>query len=174
MKILIFPELRQTYAYDCGANAVQSVLGYYGIDKREDEIMKIAGTTKAGTSINGIIKALKKFGLKTKAEGMSISQVKKCIDKKIPVILVLQAWSKKKNHDWKKDWKDGHYIVVIGYDKHKVYFEDPSSELRTWLTYKELDKRWHDKDDNKIYIHFGISVYGKKPSYSPRKNIHLK
>ena len=174
MKILMFPELRQTYNYDCGANAIQSILGYYGIDTRESKIMKIAGTTKAGTTIKGIIKTLKKFGLKTKAGEMTISQIKKYIDKKIPVILVLQAWFKKKKPDWEKDWKDGHYVVAIGYDKNKFYFEDPSSELRTYLTYDELDKRWHEKVNKKIYIHFGISAYGKKPSYSLKKNIHMK
>jgi predicted double-glycine peptidase len=35
MKILKIPELRQAYVYDCGANAVQSVLEYYGIDIKE-------------------------------------------------------------------------------------------------------------------------------------------
>ena len=59
MKILMFPELRQAYEYDCGANATQSVLDYYGIDKKESEIIKIAETTRAGTSIKGVIKALK-------------------------------------------------------------------------------------------------------------------
>jgi len=40
MKILDFPELRQTFNYDCGAKALQSVLAYYGIDIREEEIIK--------------------------------------------------------------------------------------------------------------------------------------
>ncbi|MFH1311120.1 MAG: cysteine peptidase family C39 domain-containing protein [Nanoarchaeota archaeon] len=175
MKILMFPNLRQAYEYDCGANVTQSILDYYGIDAKESEIIKIAGTTRVGTSIKGIIKTLKKFGLKTKKGELTINQIKQYIDKKIPVILVIQAWTENKKVNWEKDWKDGHYVVVIGYDKHKFYFEDPASELRTYLTYKELDKRWHDMDvKRKKYVHFGIAVYGKKPAYSFKKKIHME
>ena len=177
MKILNFPDLRQIYDYDCGANAAQSVLDYYGIDKKESEITKIAGTTKAGTSIKGVIKALKKYGLKTKKGEMTVEQIKKFIDRKIPVILLVQAWTKQEKPDWEKDWKDGHYVIAIGYGKHKFYFEDPTSELRTYMVYKELDKRWHDIDTGikrKKYVHFGIAVYGKKPSYSLKKKIHME
>lgn len=174
MKILNFPDLRQTYDFDCGANAAQCVLDYFGIDTNEKEVMKIAGTTRGGTPIKGVIKTLEKFGLKVKAREMSIEQIKKFIDKNIPVILLVQAWTEQKKVDWKNDWKDGHYVVAIGYDKHKFYFEDPSSELRTYMHYKELDKRWHDVDTNrKKYVHFGIAVYGKKPKFDIRKKIHL-
>ena len=174
MKILTFPELRQTYEYDCGASAVEAILDYYGIDMREEKIMKTAGTTKNGTSIKGIIKALKKYRLKVKSGEMTISQIKRYIDNKIPVILMLQAWTKKKKPDWEKDWIDGHYVIVIGYDGHKFYFEDPASASRTYLTYNELDKRWHDIDtDRKKYIHYSIATYGKKPRYSLKKRIHM-
>ena len=175
MKILNFPELRQTYNYDCGANAVQSILAYYGIDTNESKIMKIAGTNKKeGTRPSKIIKTFEKFGLKTKSKEMTIDQVKKFIDKKIPVLLLIQAWSKDKNVNWEKDWKDGHYAIAIGYDKIKLYFEDPSSIFRTYLNYKEFEKRWHDKGrKNKKYVHYGIAVYGKKPMFSFEKKLHM-
>jgi len=52
MKILEFPELRQTYEYDCGANALQGILAYYGMEIREELIIKSAKTNKIyGTSI---------------------------------------------------------------------------------------------------------------------------
>lgn len=38
--MLNFPELRQTYGYDCGAKATEAVLAYFGMDIREDLIMK--------------------------------------------------------------------------------------------------------------------------------------
>ena len=41
---LNFPELRQTYNYDCGASALQGVMVYYGVEMREDVLMKEAGT----------------------------------------------------------------------------------------------------------------------------------
>ncbi|MBU2236000.1 C39 family peptidase, partial [Patescibacteria group bacterium] len=100
--------------------------------------------------------------------------IKKFINKKIPVILLVQAWTNIKNVNWEKDWIDGHYVVAIGYDKNKIYFEDPSSISRTHLTYNELIKRWHDTDcDGKKYVNYGIAVYGKKPVYDLSKSKHM-
>ena len=81
LRFLTFPNLRQTYDYDCGATVVQAVLAYYGIHIRKDHIMKIAGTSKRdGTSLSGILKVLKKQGLKYQARKMEISEVKKFLE----------------------------------------------------------------------------------------------
>lgn len=175
MEIKNFPEVRQTYEYDCGAKALQAVLQYYGIDLSEEKIMKIAGTNKKdGTSTAGILNVLKKNKLKHDAKQFTLEEIKKYINKKIPVILDLQAWTSKKKVRWEKDWSDGHYVVAIGYDKEKIYFEDPYSIFRTYLTFKELDKRWHSKKNKKKqFIHYGIAVYGKKPLFSLKKKIHM-
>jgi ABC-type bacteriocin/lantibiotic exporter with double-glycine peptidase domain len=173
MKILSFPEFRQTYEYDCGAKALQAVLEYYGIDVSEGKIINLAKTTKKGTSPKSVVNVIKRYKLKFKEGQLTISQIKKYLDKRIPVIILLQAWTEKKKFDWEKDWTDGHYVVAVGYGKNKVYFEDPYSVLRTYLTYKELNKRWHDKEDRKEYVHYGIAVYGKKPKFNPNKKIHM-
>ena len=164
LRFLTFPNLRQTYDYDCGATVVQAVLAYYGIHIRKDHIMKIAGTSKRdGTSLSGILKVLKKQGLKYQARKMEISEVKKFLDRNIPVILDLQAWSGKKVLNWGKHWQDGHYVVAIGYDQKKLYFEDSFSFKRTFLGYEELFQRWHDQDARgRKYFQLGIAVYGKK------------
>ncbi|MEK6819776.1 MAG: C39 family peptidase, partial [Nanoarchaeota archaeon] len=184
MVMLDFPRLRQFHNYDCGALATQAVLQYYGKDIREDKIMKLL-KTKNSTKIGNISKVLGKYGLKTKTKQFTISQVKRYLDKEHPVILVLQAWDarnkdledlKKETEfyrkkgvakkDWEHDWCDGHYVVAIGYDKNKMYFEDPGLVLKEYLKFDELIKRWHDaggkKSKGKKYIHFGIAVYGKK------------
>jgi ABC-type bacteriocin/lantibiotic exporter with double-glycine peptidase domain len=162
-KLLNFPPLRQVYQYDCGANAIQGVLDYYGIDVREGVILKMAGTTKSGTNIRGVKKVADYFGLKYKDGAMTISDLKKWIDKKIPVIIVLQAWTEQEKVNWAKDWKDGHYVTVIGYSKKRIYFSDPSCERETFLTYKELEKRWHDRDVRwKKVINWGMAVWRPK------------
>ena len=174
MKLLPFPKLRQTYGYDCGAVAIESILGYYGLEIREGVLLKLAKTTKSGTYPPNVIKTLEKYGLKCHVGEFTILDIKKYIDKKIPIILLIQAWTEKKKINWEKDWNDGHYVVAIGYDKKRIYFEDPSSLARTYLNYKELEKRWHDKDKyGKSYINFGIAVYGKKPKFNPSKKIHM-
>jgi ABC-type bacteriocin/lantibiotic exporter with double-glycine peptidase domain len=96
MKKLKFPELRQAHDWDCGASAIQSVLAYYGIDVSEEVIIKLAKTNEEGTSPAEMKVALKKYGLDAKDGKMTIGDIKKYLDKGIPVILLVQAWTDKK------------------------------------------------------------------------------
>ncbi len=175
MRILDFPILRQAYEYDCGATALQSVLAYYGIEVREGSIMKIAGTNREyGTSISRIKAAIKKHGLKCISKEMNIDELKKFIGKNIPVIVLMQAWTKKKNVNWEKDWNDGHYAVIIGYDKSRLILADPSSFTRVFLKFREFSKRWHGKDRNvKKYANQGFAIYGRKLAYNSKKIVHM-
>lgn len=105
---------------------------------------------------------------------MTIDDIKEYLKKSIPVIIVLQAWAKKRKVNWEKDWIDGHYVVAIGYTKDKVLFEDPSSFKRTYLKYDELEKRWHDVDVNgKKYYHHGIAIFGKKSQFNRDEIVHM-
>src|SRR3989344_1393707 len=169
MKLLPFPQLRQSYDFDCGAQVLQSILLFYGMEVREDQILKKAKINKVcGTLAEEMQKFLQNYGLKTKAGSLKKEQVQRHIDKGHPAILAIQAWSKQEK-DWKKDWKDGHYVVAIGYDKQRFYFEDPSTVLKTFLNYKELEERWHDRDCyGRKYQNYGILVYGKKRKYNPK------
>lgn len=175
MKILDFPEVRQTYNWDCGAKAVQAVLIYYGFDVNEGDIIKLASTnSKKGTPVAGVKKTVKKYGLDYEARKMTIDDIKKYINKKRPVILLVQAWAEKKNTDWDKSWGNGHYVVAIGYDRKKIYFEDPSTTVRAQLSYEELQERWHDVDTNgKKYKNWGMVVFGKKPRFKRDKTVHM-
>lgn len=174
MKIIEFPEFKQISKYDCGATAMEAVLTYFGVDIKEKNIMDIAHTDATGTTIDGLIRVVDKVGLKHKLGTMSCDEVKKYIDKKIPVILLLQAWSLRPDTEWTKDWNDGHYVVAIGYDKDKMYFEDPWICARSFLTFDELEERWHGKvkgDDKQSHI--GLVVFGKNGQYDPDKAIHM-
>lgn len=75
--------------------------------------------------------------------------------------------------EWKNDWTDGHYVVAIGYDRGKIYFEDPYAYERTFLSFRELNDRWHDVAGGNIYNHFGIALYGKAPKFKSRRMIHM-
>jgi ABC-type bacteriocin/lantibiotic exporter with double-glycine peptidase domain len=163
MIIKNFPELRQAYEYDCGATALQSVLIYYGFDVCEGKIIKMAKTNKEGTQPEEILKVLKKFKLKAKLiSPLSLEDLKKFLNNGWPVIILLQAWANKAK-DYSKDWSDGHYVIAIGYDNKKIYFEDPASIRRTYLSYKELLERWHDcRQLNKKYYNLGIVIQEKR------------
>jgi len=174
MKHLQFPISRQTYNFDCGAKSLQCVFAYYGLDAREDHIMHYAHTnSKDGTSIDNLVKTAKHYGFKAESRSLNIDDIKQFINKGIPIIVDIQAHPDKKLLHWDRDWKDGHYVVVIGYNQHYLYFEDPSSIVRTYLSYSEFLERWHDTDNHKKYFDYGIIVYGKKPYYKDNKFIHM-
>jgi predicted double-glycine peptidase len=176
-KVLEFPELRQTFNYDCCASALQSVLVYYGIEKRENELMKLLNTTEAdGTKLADLKKTIEYYGLECKMiKGMTPEDIVNYIKKKTPVIVLLQAWRDfDANPNWKEDYNDGHFVVAIGYDINKIIFDDPASFCRTYLTFDELRERWHDTNDNNIKDpdSIGIVVVGQ-PTFKMDKCIHM-
>ncbi len=159
---------RQTFDFDCGAKALQMVMEYYGVEKREDILIKELGTDTRGTSVESMISVAEKKGFKVySATGVSLQQLKQFVDEGYPVIVLLQAWAERYMtlEDWKADNDDGHYAIVIGYNGNVIIFEDPSSIRRTWLTEEEFLARWHDVDPRtKIRLeHFAMVLMGKKP-----------
>jgi len=152
-KNLTYPETRQVFDFDCGANALMSMLVYCGVEEREERIAKLAGTTKeVGTTTEGILFTFGYFGMEVSAgEGMTTADIREAIDQGHPVMLTLQAYRDADNVEpYKDDWTDGHYVVAIGYEgdgtdpSDRIIFEDPASFHRTYLTDGELNERWHD------------------------------
>jgi ABC-type bacteriocin/lantibiotic exporter with double-glycine peptidase domain len=81
------------------------------------------------------------------------------IDQGYPTILTIQAY-RESNRPYRTLWKDGHWIVSIGHDDRRIYFEDPSSFHRTWLADEELCERWHDVDLGKRIFGWGCTMQG--------------
>lgn len=160
---------RQKYDYDCGAQALETVMHYYGVDVRGDALMKALGTSQQGTPPQAMIQAAESYGFQVKA-GMqwSLKQVRQYVDDGTPVIVLLQAWADRYMtiDDWRRDWDDGHYAIVIGLNKDVLLFEDPASIRRTWLREREFLARWHDMNPmtGEKYEHFAMVLLGKPPS----------
>lgn len=171
-KILDFPQLRQSFEYNCGSKTLQGILIYYGLNIREETVIKKAKTSPDyGTLIKNIEKVLIQYNLKFDSKEMTIKEIENYIDKKIPVLILLQAWGDDiKNY--KKSFLNGHWVVVIGYSKEKIYFADPYAYRRTFLYKNELLERWHSKENNKIIRNYGIVVYGK-PIFKSHEIIHM-
>jgi len=131
---LDFPELRQVTNFDCGVTAVQQVLIYYGIEKREDELIKLLDTKKTtiiehGTKLSKMIEVFKYFALDAEVlRNSSLKEIKKLIDNKIPPIILMQAWRDYSvgNLDWIKDYSDGHYCFL------------PNTSVLTDTGYREI------------------------------------
>ena len=158
VKLLVYPETRQTFNFDCGANALMSLLVYAGIEEREDRIAKLAGTTeKDGTGPDGVLRVLSYYGLPVLAmQKMRPAGIRERIDQGFPTIIAIQAY-RESSEPYAKLWTEGHWVVAIGYDEHRIYFEDPSCFRRTWLADEELLERWHDDDRGKHRMRMQVS-----------------
>ena len=55
MKVLEYPETRQVFYFDCGANLLVSALVFAGVEEREDRVALFARTRKAGTGTIGVL-----------------------------------------------------------------------------------------------------------------------
>ena len=152
------PDVLQDDSVSCGVAAVQSVLGIYGIDVDGSDLKKELKTNEEGTNPPDIVRVFKSYNLRAYHVTLDVNRLKKLLEKQIPVILAIQAWPTKKGLDLSTTIDEGHYVLAIGYDNDKVYFEDPATLGYVYLTDKELNNRWRDVDGNNI----GIAVMGDK------------
>jgi ABC-type bacteriocin/lantibiotic exporter with double-glycine peptidase domain len=158
----------QTFDFDCGAKALQMVMAYYGIEVREDELIDVLGTGVDGTAVSDMVLVAQRHGFQVKAAcGWTLPEVKRTVNGGDPVIVLLQAWTDRYMtiEAWRNDYEDGHYAIVIGFEKRVILFEDPASFRRTWLSERDFMARWHDRDTktNEILEHFGMVLMGREP-----------
>ncbi len=168
------PSGRQAFDFDCGAKSLQLVFAYYGLDISEGDLFQELQVNHQGTPFQNMILVAEKYGFTVIARcGMSLKQIKEHVDKDTPVIVAVQAWADKRMtlDEWKQNYDNGHYAIVIDYYGSIIVFEDPASFSKTWMTDKEFSARWHDMDPgtNTKLEHFGMVLLGRAPS--PRHRI---
>ena len=149
---------RQVFNFDCGANALVSILVFAGVEEREDRVALLARTTKNGTGTAGVLGVLRYYGLPHHAGRMKVSDLRRGIDGGFPTLLTLQAY-RESNRPYRELWDDGHWVVAIGHDDRRILFEDPSAFHRTWLADEELLERWHDVDRGRRIRQWGCTVH---------------
>lgn len=168
INLIRLPLTRQATCYTCGASALQSILAYYGHDYNEDELArKLKSNFQQGTAYKRIYDYAQKLGFKAEIyKEMTLVQLKEKIDKKLPVICLIQAWSEHPKN-YRDDWADGHYVVAVGYDERNIFFMDPSTLGNyTYIPEGEFLERWHDTDGKEKLKHFGMSVWQDEATYS--------
>jgi len=169
------PDVRQSTNYSCGAAALQAVLSYFGIDKRERTLMDMLKTTEEnGTSPENIVRVAKELGLQADPrENVTYEDLIKAYREGNPVICAIQAWTDAppEKRSWTSDWEDGHYVIIIGADEQFVYVEDPSLlGTRGIIPRQEFLDRWRDytgeppyDPTDRAYTKLGIFITGKAP-----------
>lgn len=161
------PDTTQQTDFTCGASALQAVCRYYGVGPEdEDQFRKDMKMSRSGSDPEHIIRGAKKYGLQVKwFHRMTIGTLKRYLGQRKPVVMMLQAWGRHRNgrkrRTYKGIWNDGHWVVAIGYDKEGVFFEDPSLQaIRGYLSFSELDERWHDIGPGNGHMeHYGVVIW---------------
>lgn len=137
---------KQTNPSTCGPACLKMVLNYYGIKKSEKELAKLANTSRDyGTKAKDLVRVGKFFGLKGFVKEFSeINDIKKYIDKKIPVIVT-----------WFSGW-EGHFSVVFHIDKQNIYFKDPETASSVKMSLHIFQKLWFGT--KKRHIHAPLTI----------------
>lgn len=153
----------------CGPASLKIVFDYYGVEKSEQEIARLAGTTQdLGTDDEGIKKAAENLGFKVEIKNeASFEDIQDWLDKKVPVIV---NWFTRGRIDYsEEDVPDGHYSIVVGLDDEFIYLQDPEIGKLRRITRDNFMKVWFDfkgetiKPDELI-IRQLIAIYQKENS----------
>jgi uncharacterized protein len=160
---------RQFFDFDCGAQALQTVMAYYGVHRRADELIAALGSgPDFGTTVGAMVRVAEEHGFTVEVRsGWTLKELKSTLRAGHPVIVLVQAWADRflTLEAWRENWDDGHYVIVIDHDKGVLLFEDPASFHRTWLREREFLARWHDRDERtgEVYRNFGMVLQGREP-----------
>jgi predicted double-glycine peptidase len=167
-RLVPVPLISQSQPWTCGAAALMATLVYFGVfDEAESSLVAELGTTPGdGTRVREMVAVARRFGLTAEARTrLSLADLESQLEGGAVVIAALQAWPSRRVPDWRADWDDGHYVVVVGVSGRRIYVMDPS--VRTgyaYLTRDEFLRRWHDFDieDGHVVVwdRLGIVIRG--------------
>ncbi len=118
----------------CGPASLSAVFGYYGKDVDQEEIAKVVYSPKLkGALITDLQKYAESLGFKTSLIQGSTIDIKKYIDRNIPVIILV---------DFGKFFVSiPHYMVVTGYDED-YFVVHTGYEANRKIREEKLDTMW--------------------------------
>lgn len=170
-RLVPVPLISQAQPWSCGAAALMATLVYFGVfDDAESRLDAELGTDpERGTRVTSIVAEARRFGLRAEAvTGMTLADLGGALARGAVVIAAIQAWPGQKVDDWRGRWEDGHYVVVVGLTRDRVFVMDPS--VRTGYAYLSRDQfmaRWHDYDQDggrlAVWERLGIVIRGTTP-----------
>jgi len=134
--------VNQITGYACGAAALKIILDYYGKFLSQKEVMALVKTTKEkGTDVKDIVSASKKLGFSVIwKQGWTINEVKKTLEKGIPIIA---------NFQLKHKIGEGHYATIIGFTNREFILSDPHSDFSfRKMNINRFMEYWYEIEDN--------------------------
>ena len=145
------PLVPQAVDYSCGAACLAAVLYYWrDFDLGEGFLYRALHTTvRNGTEPKRIAEVARRHKLRARySKWTTPEQLWAALSDGDTVILDLQAWHDGRGRiDWKAEWDDGHYVVLVGKSRHHVFVMDPSTcGSYAWFPLTELEPRWHETE----------------------------
>ncbi len=140
-KTLSVPFVKQQSEF-CGPAALSSVFAYYGVNISQEKIaQKVYLPQLKGALITDLENYAKSLGFKTNSAQGDIQTVKSFIDRKIPVIVLL-------DYGFLMFIKP-HYVVVVGYNEDG-FIAHTGYEKNKLIKYRDFEKLWGKT--GKVYL----------------------
>ena len=124
---------------DCGPSALASVSRFYGVSATEKELASMAGTSRTGTSLFGLLRAARAKGLSADAWRVKPDQL---ADVPRPCILFMHP---------------GHFVILKGVKGGRYFVADPSQGQYA-ESLPEIEQQWHGE-----VLVVGPPDYANKP-----------
>jgi len=116
------PTFLQMEMLECGAAALGIILSHFGCHVSLEKLRVDCGVSRNGSNAANVAMAARKYGLEVKSYRMEPQRLKKI---SFPAILF---------------WRFGHFLVLEGFGKNKVFLNDPASGPRV------VDDKTFDED----------------------------
>lgn len=154
---------------DCGPASIAMILNYFGENYTTDQIFQKTGAGQGLINIGQIQKAISACGYESTFQAnLSVDNLRRILDQKVPVIALVHYGSLNSTQD--KNFKGGHFFVVVGYKEDGYFVNDPNfkDNFRQdgdhhFYTKTEFEKAWKDSKIDGNPINSIIYIQPKNP-----------